>query len=149
MASSGQSAPEIPLAAEFYREHFEQARHLEGQRTAISAATLALSGGLIIEALKHGFDKSVSPYIYVLLAINILALFLSKKLYELYRFHMLMSDLVRNQISPSLAGIRVEAEKINRRLFPLSRIVALHWIWESVFVAFILACISLIIFKLH
>jgi hypothetical protein len=132
MANSGYPRQEVPLAAEFYKEHFDQARHLEGQRTAISGATLALSGGLIIEILKHGFDKSVSPYIYVLLAINILALFLSRKLYELYRFHMLMSDLVRNQVSPSLAAIRIEAEKTNRQLFPLARIVPLHWIWESV-----------------
>jgi hypothetical protein len=149
MANSGYPRQEVPLAAEFYKEHFDQARHLEGQRTAISGATLALSGGLIIEILKHGFDKSVSPYIYVLLAINILALFLSRKLYELYRFHMLMSDLVRNQVSPSLAAIRIEAEKTNRQLFPLARIVPLHWIWESVFIAFIGGCLFLIILKLR
>jgi hypothetical protein len=154
------AAPIPPLASlppnaqtllEYYKEQLAHGRHIEVQRSTIAAVAFALSGAIIGELLKRGqLTAEQLPFTVTLLFVGLFASVISAKLYERFRLHNAIAKLARNQLDPTLAQLRTQAEAKHRKKYPLTFRLRLHVVWNLLFgIVFALGIITTVMCLRH
>lgn len=126
--------PHAQALLEYYKEQLAHGRHIEVQRSTIAGVAFTISGAIIGELLKKGqLSAEQLPFTVTLLCVGLFACLFSAKLYERFRLHSGIARLARNQLDPTLAQLRKEAEGENRKKYPFLFRLRLHVVWNLLF----------------
>jgi hypothetical protein len=104
---------------------------------------VAFSGAILTKIFAVKLDRCVLPYTITLLLVGSLALLLSAKLYERFRWHNDLGYRLRDRINPSLRVLECEANKAMKGEYPFLNWLSLHMIWNCLFAAIALLGIVL------
>jgi len=125
---------------DYYKVHTEQAKHLEVQRSTVAGIAAALAAAIVGDLLKKDtLTRADLPATVTLCMVGLYALVFCAKFFERMKLHQEIARLARNKLDPTLNSIRINAEKIHRKKFPLMYPLGLHILWNSFF-----GCISLL-----
>ena len=122
-----------------YQEHCTQGRHHESQRSSVAAALIAVAGAIIGLVT---FDDSISgwdvPLTLLLAAIGAFGALFSAKHYERFSMHMERARAYRDALDETLPGrplkpLKVAADEISARDFPLIRPLRLNRFWTGLY----------------